>query len=71
VKDAFDEPGGRFIALQWKPGLHFLFEGTEKTHIKALKYVTCVGRESHDFHSMIGQQMQCLRLHVNKTIIHQ
>jgi hypothetical protein len=37
VKDAFDEPGGRFVAHQWKPGLHFLFEGTEKTYIKALK----------------------------------
>jgi hypothetical protein len=55
VKDAFDEPGGRFVALQWKPVQHFLFEASEKTHIKALKYVTCVGRESHDFHSMIGQ----------------
>jgi hypothetical protein len=29
-KDAFDEPEPRFVNLQWKLVLHFLFESVEK-----------------------------------------
>jgi hypothetical protein len=39
LQDVFDEPCRRFIALQWKLGIHFLFEIAEKTQIKALKYM--------------------------------
>jgi hypothetical protein len=57
MENPLDQPGRRFVIVQWKLVIHFLFEITEKTQIKALKYVARTWRESYDFHLTI-----CMRL---------
>jgi hypothetical protein len=46
IENALDEPDRRFVTVQWKLVIHVLFEITEKTQVKALKYVARLRRES-------------------------
>jgi hypothetical protein len=71
MENASDEPRCVFIALQWQLIIHFLFEVREQTQIKALKYVSCVQRESDYFHPVICEHLQCLQLYMNGTIVHE
>jgi hypothetical protein len=57
MKDAFDEPGHRFITLQWKLGMHLLFEIAEKPQVRILTDMARVSRKSDDFHLMIRQDL--------------
>jgi hypothetical protein len=47
----------------------FLFKVPEQTQIKALKYVSCVRRESDHFHPVICEHLHCLRLYMNGKIV--
>jgi hypothetical protein len=71
MEDAFDEPGSHFVTVQWELVIHCLFEITEKTQVKAVKYVARMRRESYDFHLMICKHLQCLRSHMDGILLHQ
>jgi hypothetical protein len=71
MDNAVDESRCVFIALQWQFIILFLFKVPEHAQIKGLKYVSCVRRESDDFHSVICDCLQCLRLYMNGTTVHE
>jgi hypothetical protein len=66
-----DEPCPRLIGLQRKPGMHPTLKVPEETHIKALENVTGVRRGSDHFHSVIRERLECVRSHMNATIVHE
>jgi hypothetical protein len=71
MENAFDESRCVFVAVQWQLIIHFLFKIPEQAQIKALKYVSCVRRESDDFQPVICERLQCLHLCMNGTIVHE
>jgi hypothetical protein len=46
MEDPLDEADGCFLTFQWEFVVHSFFEMTKKTWVKALKYMTCVWKES-------------------------
>jgi hypothetical protein len=48
--------------------VHFLFQVTEKIHIKTLKEMDRVGREGSHCHEMIGEYLQDVRSHMDGTV---
>jgi hypothetical protein len=71
MENAFDESRCVFTALQRWLIIRFLLKTPEQTEIKALKYMSCVRRESDHFHPVICELLQCLRLHMNGTLVHE